>query len=106
MVQAISGTVATVFPQVWVRPALHFNELVVGLSDPIATTSLAQRLTMLPANVEVLGPLVETQAYVAKPSADPLTDDRAPVEWITDRAILTYIAAGGVLDEQLLPTAP
>ena len=44
LVQAISGTVATVFPQVWVWPALHFNELVVGLSDPIATTSLAQRL--------------------------------------------------------------
>jgi hypothetical protein len=79
---------------------------VVGLSDPIATTSLAQRLTVMPANIQVLRPLVVSEAYVAKRSADPLTDDRAPVEWITDRAILTYIAAGGVLDEQLLPTAP
>jgi hypothetical protein len=40
------------------------------------------------------------------PSQDPLTDDRAPVEWLTDRAILAYIAGGGTLDEQLLPTAP
>ena len=33
-------------------------------------------------------------------------DDHAPVEWLTDRAVLAYIAAGGRLDEQLLPTAP
>ena len=33
LVQAIAGTVATEFPQVWVWPALHFNELVVGLSE-------------------------------------------------------------------------
>ena len=33
LVDAISGTVATEFPQVWVWPALHFNELVLGLDD-------------------------------------------------------------------------
>jgi hypothetical protein len=49
---------------------------------------------------------VVAQVSVARPSNDPLTDDRAPVEWLTDRAILGYIASGGVLDEQLLPTAP
>jgi hypothetical protein len=41
-----------------------------------------------------------------EPSPDPLSDDRAPVEWLTDRAIFAYIAAGGRLNEQLLPTAP
>jgi hypothetical protein len=54
----------------------------------------------------VLGPLVSAEAYVASPSKDPMTDDHAPVEWLTDRAILAYIASGGVLDEHLLPTAP
>ncbi|MFI5287992.1 MAG: spermidine synthase, partial [Candidatus Dormibacteria bacterium] len=106
LVQAIAGTVATEFPQVWVWPALHFNELVVGLSDRIPTASLGQRLTALPANVQVLAPLVLAQSHIAPPSGDPLTDDRAPVEWLTDRAILAYIAGGGILDEQLLPTAP
>ncbi len=106
MVQAVAGTVATVFPQVWVWPALHFNELVVGLSERIAPSSLGQRLTAMPENIQVLRPLVVTQAYVVPPSQDPLTDDRAPVEWLTDRAILAYIAGGGVLDEHLLPTAP
>ncbi|MHB8490294.1 MAG: spermidine synthase [Candidatus Dormibacteria bacterium] len=106
LVQAISGTVAAEFPQVWVWPALRFNELVVGLSDPIQTSSLAEHLAALPEPVRILGPLVVAHAYVAPPSRDPLTDDRAPVEWLTDRAILAYIAGGGRLDEQLLPTAP
>jgi spermidine synthase len=106
LVAAISGTVATAFPQVWVWPALHFNELVVGLDTPILRTSLVARLQALPPKVLVLGPLVVSEAFVGKPSSDPLTDDHAPVEWLTDRAILAYIATGGILDEQLLPTAP
>jgi hypothetical protein len=36
-----------------------------------------------------------------------LTDDRAPVEWLTDRMIVDYIAeGGGDIEEDLLPTAP
>jgi spermidine synthase len=106
LVQAIAGTVATEFAQVWVWPALHFNELVVGLSERIPTSSLARRLAELPENVKVLGPLVVAHAYVTPPSSDPLTDDQAPVEWLTDSAVLAYIAGGGILSEQLLPTAP
>ena len=107
LVDAIAGTVATEFPQAWVWPALHFNELVVGLDDAIPTrTDLAGRLTALPVSVQVLGPLVLQQSYTVPPSQAPLTDDRAPVEWLTDEAILAYIAGGGTLDEQLLPTAP
>ena len=39
--------------------------------------------------------------------ADPWTDDRAPVEWVTDRMILEFAAsASETRDEPLLPTAP
>ena len=31
----------------------------------------------------------------------PWTDDRAPVEWVTDRMIVKYAARGGELDEDL-----
>jgi spermidine synthase len=106
LVRSIGGTVATDFSQVWTWPALRFNELVIGLDVPITTTSLASRLESLPVAVGVLGPLVVAQSRIAPPSNDPLTDDHAPVEWLTDRAILAYIAAGGVLNERLLPTAP
>lgn len=106
LARAISGTVAAVFPQVWVWPALRFNELVVGLTKPIARISLDSRILTLPSDVQSLGPLLARNAYVVRASGSPMTDDHAPVEWLTDRAVLAYIAAGGRLDEQLLPTAP
>ncbi len=106
LVQAVSGTLATVMPQVWVWPALRFNELVLGLDSPISRASVAARLARLPAPVAVLGPLFARDAVAVAPSAVPMTDDQAPVEWLTDRAVLAYIAAGGRLNEQLLPTAP
>jgi len=39
-------------------------------------------------------------------SGRPWTDDRAPVEWLTDRMIVSYAAEGGRLDEDYLPTRP
>ncbi|MBV8528244.1 MAG: fused MFS/spermidine synthase [Candidatus Dormibacteraeota bacterium] len=106
LVQAVSGTVAAEFSQAWVWPALRFNELVVGLTEPIPRTSLDQRVATLPLEAQSLGPLLAQHAFVVHAAAAPMTDDQAPVEWLTDRAVLAYIAAGGRLDEQLLPTAP
>ncbi len=106
LVRNISDTVASVFPQVWKWPALRFNELVVGLTQPISRSTLLNRMQTLPSDVQSLGPLVASDAHVVGASASPMTDDHAPVEWLTDRAVLAYIAAGGRLDEQLLPTAP
>ena len=40
------------------------------------------------------------------PDYDAWTDDRAPVEWITDRMIVEYGLEGGDLDEDYLPTRP
>ena len=42
----------------------------------------------------------------SQPSGDPWTDDRAPVEWITDRMIVEFAAEGGRFEEEPLPTAP
>jgi hypothetical protein len=42
----------------------------------------------------------------AAPAARPWTDDRAPVEWITDRMIAAYAMRGQGTSEDLLPTAP
>jgi hypothetical protein len=43
---------------------------------------------------------------VAAPATRPWTDDRAPVEWITDRMIVAYAVRGAVQQEDPLPTAP
>jgi spermidine synthase len=105
--EAVGGTLATVFPQVWHWPALRFNQLVVGLESPAARPALQRRLREgLAADVASLGDLFSASAQVVPPSPDPMTDDRAPIEWITDRMIIEHIAGGHGLDEQLLPTAP
>jgi spermidine synthase len=98
----LAGTLATVFPIVRTWPALRFNHIVIGFTDdgsevphdpavvPVELVELLQR---------DLGPPVE-------PKDDPWSDDHAPVEWVTDRMILSYAAEGGRLDEDQLPTAP
>jgi spermidine synthase len=105
--EAVGGTLASVFPQVWHWPALRFNQLLVGLSAPAGMSSLQQRLQAgLAPPIASLGGLFSSSAQVYPASSDPMTDDRAPVEWITDRMIIEHIARGQGLDERLLPTAP
>jgi len=106
LAEGIAGTLATEFPQVITWQALRFNQLVVGLTRPAPRPVLEGRLGRGPRRLRVLSRLLAAQMQPAAPSRDPWTDDRAPVEWITDRMIVRYAAAGGELDEDLLPTAP
>ncbi|MEO8897727.1 MAG: fused MFS/spermidine synthase [Candidatus Dormibacter sp.] len=104
--QAVSGTLATVFPDVRVWPAMSFNELVLGFDRAASSSTLNARLATLPTELRSLIPLVSRQLVSVAPISDPLTDDHAPVEWLTDRALIEEIAAGGHFSEELLPTRP
>jgi spermidine synthase len=104
--EAVGGTLATVFPQVWSWPALRFNQLVVGLDTPRDAAQVGERMDTLAPDIASLGGLFAQQAHTVAASSQPMSDDRAPVEWITDRMIVEHIARGHGLDEQLLPTAP
>ncbi len=108
LVDGIAGTLATEFPQVVVWPALHFNDLVIGLSTPVPLAELRRRIAgaAVPAAVRPLTRLLATQLQPRGPSAHPWTDDRTPVEWITDAMIVDYAARGRQIPEQSLPTAP
>jgi hypothetical protein len=97
LVDGIAGTLATLFPEVRIWPALRFNDFVIGLTRPLHGFR----------PVPVLGDLLARQlSGPVAPAARPWTDDRAPVEWVTDRMILRYAAEGGRVDEHPLPTAP
>jgi spermidine synthase len=106
LAQAVSGTLATIFADVRVWPALSFNELVIGFDHALSASQLHARLGALPQELASLTPLVSSQLRTVAPATDPLTDDHAPVEWLTDRALLEEIAAGGHFSEELLPTHP
>ncbi|HET7567004.1 MAG TPA: fused MFS/spermidine synthase [Gaiellaceae bacterium] len=102
----VAGTLRTVFPQVLTWQALRLNQLVLGLDRPLSHAALRAAVARAPARIRVLERLLAAQARPAAPLADPWTDDRAPVEWVTDRMILHFAVGGESRDEPLLPTAP
>jgi spermidine synthase len=106
LVDAVGGTLAAEFPQVLEWPALRFNTFVLGFTDPLTRSELRRRLARGPAPLAPLRRLLAQEARPMKVADSPWTDDRAPVEWLTDRMIVKYAAEGGRLDEDYLPTRP
>ena len=106
LVDAVGGTLAADFPQVLEWPALRFNTIVLGLTEPLSPDELASRLTSGPTDLAPLRELLARDARPMKVASRPWTDDRAPVEWLTDRMIVRYAAEGGRLEEDYLPTRP
>jgi hypothetical protein len=104
--EAIGSTVLDAFPQAWRWKPLRFNELVLGFQDSLDRSDLTERVERVPEAVASLVPLFQAGLEPVNPTREPLTDDHAPVEWLTDRMIIEHIARGGELDERLLPTAP
>ena len=102
LARGVAGTLASVFPYVRMWPALPLNRLVLGFTAPVEPG----RLRRGPARLRALTALLERQMQPVSPSADPWTDDRAPVEWVTDRMIVEYAARGANAEQRLLPTAP
>src|SRR5918996_45863 len=106
LVRAIGRTVGAELPQVLEWPALRFNTLVLGLSEPLTFDELRRRLQAGPGDLAPLRELLGRDVSALESSGRAWTDDRAPVEWVTDRMIISYAAGGGRLDEDYLPTRP
>jgi spermidine synthase len=103
---AIGTTVLAAFPQAWRWRALRFNELLLAFDRPVSAEELRRRAGDAPPEVSSLVPGFRRGIEAVAAEGRPLTDDRAPVEWLTDRMIVDFIARGGELDEDYLPTAP
>jgi spermidine synthase len=106
LVEAIGGTLAAEVPQALEWPALRFNTIVLGLTEPLSPAERRQRLRSGDADLEPLRRLLARDARELPRSSRPWTDDRAPVEWVTDRMIVSYARQGGRLEEDYLPTRP
>ncbi len=89
------------FDQAWTWPALRYNDLLLGLRRPLERATLVRRARAVPAPVRPLLPLLAAELAPARPADEPLTDDRAPVEWLTDAMIYGQILRGEPLDERL-----
>jgi spermidine synthase len=103
---AIGTTLLTAFPQAWRWRALRFNDVLFALRAPVTRTELERRARAVRGKLRLLLPLFRSRLSAVRPTGSPLTDDRAPVEWLTDRMILDQIERGGSTSEPALPTAP
>lgn len=105
LARGIEATLRTSFPQVLGWQALRFNRLVLGLRQPLASGELRSRLADAPGAVRPLARLLARDAREGA-RGRAWTDDRSPVEWVTDRMLIGFAAHGGELSEDLLHTAP
>jgi hypothetical protein len=104
--RAVGTTLLTTFPQAWRWRALRFNDVLFALREQITRAGLLRRAERAPAELRSLLPLFDERLAPIRPHGTPLTDDRAPVEWLTDHMILDQAERGGRVDEPALPTAP
>jgi spermidine synthase len=90
----IARTMRAVFPAVQQVRYDPFNSIVIGYRN--AATARRARTTLASAPGPAAAPartLAVGLTDVA-PGGDILTDDRAPIEWLTDRAVLEYLREG------------
>jgi spermidine synthase len=103
---ALGTTLRTDFPSVWRWRALRFNQLLLAFQQPMTKAELSARVGGISPAAAPLLRGFRAGIGSMTPSGDPLTDDRAPVEWLTDSMILGYVAHGGELESDKLPTYP
>ncbi|OFW61981.1 MAG: hypothetical protein A2133_07180 [Actinobacteria bacterium RBG_16_64_13] len=104
--RSIAGTLATQCPLVMDWPAFHFNQLVLGFGQDLELSVYAERGKLASKDLLPLTELMTGDWTRVQPLVAYWTDDRCPVEWITDRMIISYGISGKDLGEELLPTAP
>lgn len=106
LADGVAGTLAAEFPQVVTWRALRFNQFVVGLRAPLPRAVMTARLLAAPPALRPDTRLFARDLRPAVASARPWTDDRTPIEWVTDRMIAAYAMRAAGEEEHLLPTAP
>ncbi len=92
--EAVAATMRSVFPYVGRYRAEEYNEVIFGMNEPsTSTTRLRERIAHsdVPDDEPDLAYLFEAFEdgfHETQPDPDlVMTDDRAPVEWLTDRMI-------------------
>jgi spermidine synthase len=90
--ETVAGTMATRFASVYLWQQSGYNEMVIGFTRRVDRNALEARLLDAPYPLQQAASLARHLRPVA-PSSDPLTDDKAPVEWMTDQMIIQYVSA-------------
>ncbi len=107
LIAGLVGTLETLFPSIYVMdvPAT-FNSIIYATRQPTQVENLSANFSMLVQRGDVHPLLLESIQNVLlnlQPMPEPLeifTDERAPVESITNNMILRFMLSGGMEDLQ------
>lgn len=89
--EAIARTMNEVYGHVYAFDTSPFNTTLVATGDETGAAALRENLSGAPEIVQPLAAEIADEIEPTEGSGPVLTDDRAPVEWMTDRMILEYI---------------
>ena len=101
LIDGLVGTIGTVFPSIHVMDVPYsFNSIVYATAQPTSMDNLVANLIALKVSPET-HPLLLTsiERVVVNQQPTPLsqvvfTDDFAPIEWITNNMVLSYMMFG------------
>ena len=88
--KVVSATIHAAFPVVMRDRVNGTNTLVVGSTKPLSGAQIVSTPAASPAGLRRLATTVGGRLTPTSPGGAVYTDDRAPVEWLTDFSILRY----------------
>lgn len=101
LVDAIAGTIKEVFPSIYIMDIPDtFNTIIYATSQPTDVQNLYKNLLYLYTQKDIHPLLIESlKQVVLNLQSEPVkkvvfTDDKAPVEWITNEMVLNYVLFG------------
>ena len=100
LIAALAGTMQAVFPTVFVMDVPGtFNSIIYATAQPGSWEALAENYALLEASDAdplLLESIARAWAYrqPTPPAETVFTDDRAPIEWLTNALILRYVVGG------------
>jgi predicted membrane-bound spermidine synthase len=101
LIDGLAATMQSVFPSVYIMDVPNtFNSIIYATVQPTHIENLYQNLVYLytkpdshPLLVEALERIVQNQQPLVD-TGEIYTDDRAPIEWITNSMVLNYVLFG------------
>jgi len=94
VVDRIASTMRSVFPAVLNARYGEFNSVLLGFRDPAAATDARARLATATGDTAIAARILSPLLTPVAPGGEVFTDDHAPVEKMTDGAILDYLNKG------------
>ncbi len=88
--KVVGATLHSVFPTVLRDVVTDANSLVLASAGPLSGARMLAARTALPAGLTNLDGAVSQQLRPPLTGGEVFTDDRAPVEWLTDFSIVRY----------------